>query len=418
MSINDDNRVPGPPPDDFSETAPNIRIGRGDPEDADWAKTNYNIPRQPAADDWGKTVTNIKPIDTSDQDFGKTFIPGARPPVPPTPEWGMTDANVRINPADLGSLPEDFASGASMDEGKTVPYFRLPEAEKAKHQKPPPTPTEKAENEAREKAAAGGIPGWFWVVAGLFAMFMFAVVVLGLVAFFLSRPTSFEAVVREAPPGSRILVDDQQWGTTSDDGTRRLTNLKLGRRTIKIVHPTFECRPMDIEGQAGVTPEPLIARCTEIEAAPSDDCGNFQPGEFDKAERCYNSALAALPDPFTAEDLVRALNILIINFESGSYAVPEVRLAALQKGAAYIQKLPPAIVLEVGGHTDNDGTDASNQILSENRAKAVKDRLVAFGVRPEALQTRGYGAGSPKFDNATEQGKFLNRRIAYSVVRK
>jgi outer membrane protein OmpA-like peptidoglycan-associated protein len=111
---------------------------------------------------------------------------------------------------------------------------------------------------------------------------------------------------------------------------------------------------------------------------------------------------------------------LVINFASGSYEVPAVRLAALQKGSDYIKKLPPDIVLEVGGHTDNVGGDASNQNLSENRANAVKTKLVGFGVRGDALQTRGYGATKPKpgADNSTEQGRFYNRRIEYSIVRK
>lgn len=154
---------------------------------------------------------------------------------------------------------------------------------------------------------------------------------------------------------------------------------------------------------------------------PGEDCGSFSPGEFDKAERCYNQALDALPDPFTDEALVKALNILIINFDSGKYDVPPVRLAALQKGATFIKKLQDREtnnVLEVGGHTDNVGQDASNQTLSENRAKAVKDILVRYGVKMNGLETRGYGETKPKFDNNTEQGKFLNRRIEYSIIRR
>ena len=115
---------------------------------------------------------------------------------------------------------------------------------------------------------------------------------------------------------------------------------------------------------------------------------------------------------------MRALNILIINFGSGQFEVPNDRLAALQKGAGFIKKLPPEIVLEIGGHTDNVGNDVSNQSLSENRANAVKAKLVTFGVRGEALQTRGYGASNPKTDNNTERGKFFNRRIQYSIVKR
>ena len=78
------------------------------------------------------------------------------------------------------------------------------------------------------------------------------------------------------------------------------------------------------------------------------------------------------------------------------------------------------MVLELGGHTDNGGGDASNQTLSQNRANAVKDTLVKFGVNANGLQTRGYGSSRPKVgaDNNTDQGRFYNRRIEYSIVKK
>ena len=381
----------------------------------DWDKTNYNFPKQPSADDWGKTVTNIKPIDTENQDFGKTFYPGSQPSQPPSGDWGVTNANVNVSPADFGSAPDDFGGGGY---DKTTPYFRLPEAERAKYQNLPPTPTEKADQEKKEQAEKGGIPGWVLVAGGLLSMFLFAVVVLLFVYFFLLRDTYFEATVRLAPPGSRVLVDDKQIGYTKEDGSITLPNLTPGRRTIKIVHPNYDCKPQEVDGVAGVRPEPIVARCEEIKVKPGEDCLNIGLNEVDKAERCHNSALDALPDPFTTEDLVRALNILIVNFDSGKSDVPNERLAALQKAAGYIKRVGPAVVLEIGGHTDTDGNAASNQTLSESRALAVKEKLVAFGVRSEALQTRGYGATKPKTDNNTEQGKFINRRIEYSIVKK
>ena len=112
---------------------------------------------------------------------------------------------------------------------------------------------------------------------------------------------------------------------------------------------------------------------------------------------------------------------MIINFETNKYDIPPVRLAALKKGATFIKKLQdrePATILEIGGHTDSTGGDDKNQTLSENRAKAVKDVLVKFGVNANGLQTRGYGKTQPKYDNNTEQGKFLNRRIQYSIVKR
>lgn len=407
--MSDSKKVPGPPPDDFSKTTPNINLPV-DSGHADWDKTNYNFPRQPTPDDWGKTITNIKPIDTGNQpDYGKTMYPGAQKPK--AADWGVTQANVNVPNADFAA--DDFGPR----DDKTTPYFKLPEAERAKYQNLPPTPAEQAAKEESEKK--GGIPGWVWVAAGLLGMFFFMILVLGVAGYFLfMRGSSFEAAVKGAPPGSSVLVDDSPWGVTSEDGSIKLANLKAGRRNIKISHPNFTCEPREVNGGNGVTPEPVIARCQAIAVKATDDCANIKLGEFDKAERCYSAALDALPDPFTADDLVRALNILIINFDSGKSEVPPIRFAALQKGAGFIKKLPPGIVLEVGGHTDSDGNSASNQTLSDARAAAVKSVLVKFGVTDSGLQTRGYGAGKPKSDNNTDQGKFYNRRIEYSVVRK
>lgn len=409
---------PGPPPDDFTKTTPNIPVpnrrkaaGSSDNE-PDWAKTNYKIPSQPSPDDFGKTITNIKPIDTNKQDFGKTMYPGS--PSPPPADWGATAPNVNVSGADFGAGSDDWSGPA-----KTTPYFRLPEAERAKYENLPPTPSEQAE--AEESARKGGIPSWVWVSAGLMVMFFFAVIVLGIVYFFILRDSGFEVTVKGAPPGSDILIDGKLLAVSNEDGDSRILNLSPGKKTITIVHPTYTCQPITVEGGRGVNPPPAIARCKAQTVKPTDDCVNIQLGEEDKAERCYNAALDGLPDPFTAEQLVKALNILIINFESGKFDVPPKRLAALQKGAGFIKKLTerdPGIILEIGGHTDNVGSAASNLTLSQNRANAVKEALVKFGVNPNVLQTRGYGPDKPKADNNTELGKFYNRRIEYSVIKK
>jgi outer membrane protein OmpA-like peptidoglycan-associated protein len=400
-----------PPPDDFSKTTPNVNLPEGGGQ-GDWDKTNYNFPRQPSSDEWGKTVTNIKPIDTDRQDFGKTMHPGQTKVS--DVDWGVTRANVDVRQDDFGAPPEAYEGGYD----KTTPYFRLPEAERAKYQQLPPTPAEQAAQDAKEKK--GGIPGWVWVSAGLLCMFFFAVIVLLIVWYISSRETNFNVIVKSAPLGSDVRVDGKPWGVTRPDGSIELLNLSPGTKTITIEHPSYECLPKTVEGGYGVTPEPVIAQCQERKVAPGENCTNIGLGEEDKAERCYNAALDALPDPFTPDDLVKALNILIINFANNSFEIPPRRLAALKKGAGFIQKLPPSVVLEIGGHTDNRGSADKNQTLSDSRASAVKQALVGFGVRGEALQTKGYGSTRPKpgVDGNTEQGRFYNRRIEYSVLTK
>ena len=283
----------------------------------------------------------------------------------------MTQANVRIPQEDFGPPPSDVDSR----DDKTTPYFRLPEAERQKYQNLPPTPTEKAEKEQQEQRAREGEHSRLVLGGrGLTSMFFFAVAVLAIVDIFFIRDTSYEVAVKGVPPGSSVTVDDSPWGVTSEDGSIRLLNLKGGRRMIKIVHPTYTCETRELDLRGSGNPDPIIARCQAMPIKAGEDCSNIQLGEEDKAERCYNTALDGLPDPFTPEDLVKALNILVINFASGNYEVPAVRLAAaLQKGAGYIKKLPPGVVLEVGGHTDTDGNDASNKVLSENRANAVRE---------------------------------------------
>ncbi|MFH4307881.1 hypothetical protein WAJ73_23965, partial [Acinetobacter baumannii] len=80
------------------------------------------------------------PIDTNKQDFGKTMYPGS--PSPPPADWGATAPNVNVSGADFGAGSDDWSGPA-----KTTPYFRLPEAERAKYENLPPTPSEQAEAE-------------------------------------------------------------------------------------------------------------------------------------------------------------------------------------------------------------------------------------------------------------------------------
>ena len=70
----------------------------------------------------------------------------------------------------------------------------------------------------------------------------------------------------------------------------------------------------------------------------------------------------------------------------------------------------------VEGHTDSVGTDAYNQRLSERRAQAVRDVLVdRYGVESNRLEAIGYGESRPVADNATEEGRAINRRVEASV---
>jgi len=71
--------------------------------------------------------------------------------------------------------------------------------------------------------------------------------------------------------------------------------------------------------------------------------------------------------------------------------------------------------ISVIGHTDNVGTDAYNQKLSERRADAVKNYLVGKGVSAGTIQTQGKGESQPVADNKTADGRAKNRRVDVEI---
>ena len=133
------------------------------------------------------------------------------------------------------------------------------------------------------------------------------------------------------------------------------------------------------------------------------------------ASQKAGAALAALKPGFTGQDLVAALNLNIINFSTGSAQIPADEQDFLNKVALAMKAAPAGTVIEIGGHTDNSGDPAANMTLSQQRAEAVRNYLVQQGVGGDLLVAKGYGDSKPIGSNDTEEGKFRNRRIEFTV---
>lgn len=109
-----------------------------------------------------------------------------------------------------------------------------------------------------------------------------------------------------------------------------------------------------------------------------------------------------------------------ITFDSGLlFAVDQSDLSGsaqtnLTELAATLNKYDDTDVL-IEGHTDADGADSYNEALSERRAKSVDRFLIAQGVRPARISTRGYGETQPLADNASAEGKAANRRVEVAI---
>lgn len=77
----------------------------------------------------------------------------------------------------------------------------------------------------------------------------------------------------------------------------------------------------------------------------------------------------------------------------------------------------PDVNVEIEGYTDYIGTEAYNQKLSVDRAQTVKSYLVSKGIAENRLTTVGYGKGNPVADNDTEEGRSMNRRIVFRIIK-
>ena len=126
-------------------------------------------------------------------------------------------------------------------------------------------------------------------------------------------------------------------------------------------------------------------------------------------------ALTGLNESSSPEQIVRALNMQIINFASGSATIPDANKAVLDQAAGLLQKVPN-LALNVEGYTDSTGNAETNKALSQKRAQAVVDYLTGKGVSSSSLIAVGYGSEHPVADNETEQGKFRNRRIEFKLA--
>ncbi len=103
-----------------------------------------------------------------------------------------------------------------------------------------------------------------------------------------------------------------------------------------------------------------------------------------------------------------------VNFESAQAIIAQASYPLLDQMVAIAANCPNASI-SVEGHTDSQGDDTMNQNLSEQRAQAVLTYLSNNGVDVSRLSSAGYGETMPIGDNATADGRAMNRRIEFTV---
>lgn len=164
---------------------------------------------------------------------------------------------------------------------------------------------------------------------------------------------------------------------------------------------------------------PTVAGPVENNGCPYDDDDN--DGVLNKDDECPKTFGPAENNgcPIIEKEVEEALDLAFNNleFESGKAVIKSSSFFSLGE-LAQILDTHPDYQLLVEGHTDNVGAEASNQLLSEMRAAAVKTFLVGKGIDPGRIQTKAYGETKPIASNETAEGRQKNRRVELNVVFK
>ncbi|HEY7747003.1 MAG TPA: MipA/OmpV family protein [Desulfuromonadales bacterium] len=138
---------------------------------------------------------------------------------------------------------------------------------------------------------------------------------------------------------------------------------------------------------------------------PLDSDGDGVPDYLDK---CPGTPKGTLVDE-TGCELKLTLHI---NFDFDKAEIKPEFEPEMEKAAKFIQEHASVPFILIAGHTDSMGEEAYNQELSDKRAAAVRQHLVEHhGIKADKLKARGYGEARPVADNATEEGRYENRRV-------
>jgi outer membrane protein OmpA-like peptidoglycan-associated protein len=142
---------------------------------------------------------------------------------------------------------------------------------------------------------------------------------------------------------------------------------------------------------------------------------NAQQAETDKVAmraRLSEQLNSILQTRDSARGLIVSMSDVL--FDTGKYSLKPGAREKLAKVAGILLAYP-GLNIEIGGYTDNVGSDQMNQTLSENRAGSVRDYLVQQGVLTNSVSARGYGNTLPVASNDDSSGRQQNRRVELLV---
>jgi outer membrane protein OmpA-like peptidoglycan-associated protein len=161
---------------------------------------------------------------------------------------------------------------------------------------------------------------------------------------------------------------------------------------------------------------PTVPGVARYQGCPVPDTDG--DGVNDEEDKCINEKGPAsnYGCPIISEDIIKRVNVAAKNvfFATGSDKLLAQSTKRLSDVVTILNE-NPTYKVQIDGHTDNQGKDESNQILSDKRAASVKAFLVSKGISESRLTSTGYGESKPVADNKTAKGRAENRRVEMTL---
>lgn len=146
-------------------------------------------------------------------------------------------------------------------------------------------------------------------------------------------------------------------------------------------------------------PKPVVV------PAPIVEHDSDQDGVIDSKDKCLNTPKGYKVD----QDGCPVKMTLHINYATNSDVIPKSSFKEIEQLAQFM-KANESYTIDINGHTDSQGEADKNQVLSERRAASLQTMLVAAGISPSRMSTKGFGEAQPIASNIEAGGRAQNRR--------
>ena len=222
-----------------------------------------------------------------------------------------------------------------------------------------------------------------------------------------------------------IVVKGERKGVLSEkDGRFILDDLPFKKRTIVISKQGYISKEFDIsidEEEKILSKEFLLEKQPPPKMLPSSKVKDTKK-ELPQKEKKADEVLEEKNEDSNTEISIEQEGNKIITsqkiyFETGKMDITINSLQVLDKIVEYLKKHQEMKLIQVEGYADNTGSKERNILVSNERAKKVREYLIAQGVAAQKLRYKGYGSEQPIALNDTETDRMKNRRVELRIIK-